>query len=202
MYIPDHYRVNDVDELGSFITANAFGQLVSQVDRRPFSSHLPFILSDDGLSLFAHIARANPQYKTIEGQEVLVSLAGPHDYVSPAWYASKGVPTWNYQAVHIYGRCITFNEPEKLKKLVDQLTHKYEAAYDEPWQPNYAANMLRGIIGLEISINEIQGKYKLSQNRSDEDRERVIQHLDDTGSAGLAAAMRSNLNSGSKTQSG
>ena len=192
MYIPKHFEVDELEVLTSFIEANAFGQLITQVDGRLFSSHLPIMLSDDRKTLFAHIARANSQHKTIEGQEVLLSFSGPHDYISPSWYASSGVPTWNYQAVHVYGECRTFDDPARLKLMVDQLTHKYEVAYENPWQPDYPASMVRGIIGLEISISDIQGQYKLSQNRSEQDRRRVIEQLELNGSRELAKAMRKN----------
>ena len=153
MYIPKHFEINELEVLTSFISANAFGQLITQVEGRLFSTHLPLMLSDDGKTLLAHIARVNPQHKTIEGQEVLVSFSGPHDYISPSWYASPGVPTWNYQAVHVYGQCEIFDDPVRLKQTVDQLTHKYEVAYEKPCRSDYAASMLCGIVVLEIPIS-------------------------------------------------
>ena len=126
MYIPRHFAVSDRDEMFAFIEANAFGQLISSVAGRPFSTHMPFLLSADRTSCIGHLAKQNPQHAEIGGQQVLISLQGPHDYVSPSWYRSPGVPTWNYQAVHIYGRCRVFTDREKLKSLVDALTARYE----------------------------------------------------------------------------
>ena len=192
MYIPQHFEVTDKKEINSFIKANAFGQLISKVDGRLFSTHLPVLLNDDGDQLLGHIARTNPQWKQIDNQEVMVTLQGPHDYISPSWYNSPGVPTWNYQAVHIYGKCLIIEETYRLKQIVETLTAKFEATFDAPWQPDYPASMLRGIVGLEIAIGEIQCKYKLNQNRSDEDQNRVIETLNAHGSHQLAKAMQEN----------
>lgn len=194
MYIPRCFEVTDREEIFGFIEANAFGQLISNVDGRPFSTHLPFLLSEDRTKIFAHLAGQNTQLREIAGQEVLVSFEGPHDYISPAWYAGPGVPTWNYQAAHIYGHCRVFEDSDRLKTLVDALTHQYESGFEQPWQPTYKAAMLGAIVGVEISISEVQCKYKLSQNRPAIDQEQVIRQLNRAGSKRLAAAMA--LNSG------
>jgi transcriptional regulator len=90
MYIPKHFEVTDEGEIFSFIEANAFGQLVSSVARRPFSTHMPFLVSSDKKKMIGHVAKQNPQYSEIDGQEVLITLQGPHDYISPSWYSSPG----------------------------------------------------------------------------------------------------------------
>lgn len=189
MYIPKHFEVTDEEEIFAFIEANAFGQLISNVAGRHFSTHLPFLVSNDRTRIFVHLAKPNPQLTEIEGQEALITFQGAHGYISPSWYIGPGVPTWNYQAVHVYGACRVFNDPEKLKELVDSLTHKYESGLDNPWQPRYEATMLGAIVGVEIHISEVQCKYKLSQNRPTKDQERVIQQLKNTGSKKLAEAM-------------
>ena len=192
MYIPRHFEVTEDDQIFAFIEANGFGQLISSVQGKLFSSHIPFLLSSDRLKLVGHLAKQNPQHTDIDNQEVLVSLQGPHSYISPSWYSSPGVPTWNYQAVHIYGLCQVFDDHEKIKILVDSLTRKYESSFQIPWQPDYKASMLGAIIGIEVTIGEIQGKFKLSQNRPAEDKEQVIEELTNTGSINLARAMRRN----------
>ena len=192
MYIPKHFDIDEEKEIFAFIEANAFGQLISSVGGRLFSTHVPFLLSEDRTKLVAHLAKQNPQILDIEKQEVLVSLQGEHGYVSPSWYIGSGVPTWNYQAVHVYGRCEAFNEPNKLKLAVDLLTNKYESNFSDPWQPEYNSSMLGAIVGIEITINEIQCKYKLSQNRSAQDRENVIEQLSGNGSIELAKAIKNN----------
>lgn len=190
MYIPKHFEVTDDDEIFAFIEANGFGQIISSLQGKLFSTHIPFLLSGDKQKLLGHLAKQNPQHSDMDKQEGLVTLQGPHDYISPSWYKSPGVPTWNYQAVHIYGVCEVFDDCEKIKIIVDSLTRKYESSFQNPWQPDYKVPMLGAIVGIEVTIKEIQCKYKLSQNRPPEDREQVIKQLENKGSGNLAEAMR------------
>ena len=192
MYIPKYSEVIDKNEIFAFVEANAFGQLISSVDDRPFSTHIPFLVSEGRTKLIDHLAKTNPQWNDIHGQQVLVSLQGPHGYVSPAWCNSVSVPTWNYQAVHVYGECQVFEDTEKLKQVVNTLTDKYEAAFDPPWQPEYNKAILGAIIGVEINISELQCKYKLSQNRPEEDRKEIVKRLKLNGSKLLAESMELN----------
>jgi transcriptional regulator len=192
VYIPTHFEVTDKDEIVAFIEANAFGQLVSSLGGRLFSTHMPFLLSADRSRMIGHVARQNPQHSELDGQEVLITLQGPHDYISPSWYASPGVPTWNYQAVHVYGRARIFDEPEALQAVVEALTQKYEAHFEQPWQPDYKASMLGAIVGVEVAITEIQCKYKLGQNRPVRDQLQVIEQLQRQGAMALAEAMARN----------
>lgn len=192
MYIPKHFEVNEKEEIFSFIEANSFGQLISQVNGRPFSTHMPFLLDSNHQILSGHMAKQNPQHLTIVGQEVLVSLQGPHAYISPSWYISPGVPTWNYQSVHIYGICRIIDDRQKIKELVETLAGKHEATFTEPWKTEYRTEMLNAIIGIEIEIKEIQGKFKLSQNRSEEDQRNLFEQLLANGETALAEAMKRN----------
>lgn len=195
MFVPDKFAVTDSDEIFAFVAANAFGQLVSQHEGRPLVSHLPFLVSEDRRTLRCHVARPNPQWRQIENQQVLATFLGPHDYISPSWYRGAGVPTWNYQAVHVYGRCRVFDDAAELAALVEALSGVYEGRFESPWQPRYPDSMLRAIVGIELAIDEIQGKYKLSQNRPAEDHAPVIDRLDELGSDALVAAMRRTLKS-------
>ena len=170
MYIPKHFLVEDEAEKLDFIEANNFGQLITQVNGRLFSTHIPFfffffLLNREKNCLLGHLARQNPQHEEIVGQEVLITFQGAHDYISPSWFTTPGVPTWNYQAVHVYGTCKLVNVDNGIANIVNALTAKHEAQFQTPWQPEYKAAMLKAIIGFEIAITEIQGKYKLSQNR-------------------------------------
>jgi transcriptional regulator len=192
MYIPKHFKITDTDEIFSFIQTNEFGQLVSSLNGRLYATHIPFLLSDDKTKLYGHLARQNPQLESLENQEVMITLLGPHDYISPSWYVDKGVPTWNYQAVHLYGQCTLLNEPEEVKTIVDTLAQKNEKDFPEPWQPSYKAAMLSAIVGVEFSISDIECKYKLSQNRSEPDQTGVIEHLNARGSNALANAILKN----------
>jgi transcriptional regulator len=190
MYLPKAFNIDDPHKVFSFIENNAFGQLISTVDGRLFSTHIPFLIADDRVTISGHVAKKNPQWEHILQQEVLITLQGPHGYISPSAYISPGVPTWDYQTVHIYGTCQVFHEPERLSNLVDNLTEKYERDRDAPWTPNYNESMLKAIVGLEISITDIQCKYKVSQNRSVQEREQVAEQLERSGSLQLAEAVR------------
>jgi transcriptional regulator len=189
MYIPNHFRIDDVAEIRRFIDANSFGQIVSQCEGKLFSTHAPILLSADALSVSVHLARSNPQHLDIAGQEVLITLEGAHGYISPGWYTSPGVPTWNYQAVHIYGVASICEEAEYLAAHVEALAAKYESASEEPWVPSYRREMLSGIIGLEIAVTDIQCKYKLSQNRPVDERPQIVEQLQKSGQDALAIAM-------------
>jgi len=190
MYIPKSFKITE-KEAFTFILSNAFGQLISTHQGRLVSSHLPFLIDQKQNLLSCHLAKANPQWQQLENQEVLVSFQGPHDYISPSWYQSGGVPTWNYQAVHVYGQVKIIHHADRLKKLVNQLTEIYESNFKQPWLPEYNPAMLKAIVGVEISITEIQGKYKLSQNKSQQDQTNVIQQLKSQASE-LAESMELN----------
>lgn len=189
MYIPDHFAVSDKAEIHAFIRAHGFGQLVSVVAGRLFSSHIPVILSDCETKLLCHLAKQNPQARELTEQEVMITLQGPHGYVSPSWYETPGVPTWNYQAVHIYGHCRLLTDADELATLLRKLTMRYESTIEEPWDGHYRAALLEAIVGIEIHISEIQCKYKLSQNRSREDQRRIFNQLTSSGSNALAQQM-------------
>jgi transcriptional regulator len=193
MYIPAAFKVSDRIEIDSFIQENSFGQLISNVEGKFFCSHIPFLINEEKDSIICHLAKSNPQWKDIENQEVLVIFQGPHDYISPSWYRNPGVPTWNYQAVHIYGKCELITENEKLSQIVNQLTEKHESSQTEAWKPEYKESMLNAIIGIEVSINDIQCKYKLSQNRSEKDQKQVVKALEDRGSRLLSKAMKNSF---------
>jgi transcriptional regulator len=189
MYIPKHFEIINEAEISKFIEANSFGQLISLHDSAIISTHMPFLFDAGNRVLIGHLAKANPQWQQIQKQKVLVTLQGDHSYVSPSWYESAGVPTWNYQAVHIEGIAESFTDPGKLKHVVDTLTEQNESGYQNPWKPDYAASMLRGIIGIEITITSIQCKFKLSQNRSAQDQSNVQEQLTHGRHEALADAM-------------
>lgn len=193
MYIPQQFEVTDREKIFAFIQANAFGQLISTVEGKLFSSHIPFLIANDRKSILSHIAKSNPQWDSIKGQEVLATFQGSHDYISPSWYSSPGVPTWNYQSVHVYGNAELITETEELRNIVNQLTAEYESSLEEPWIPKYKDTMLNAIIGIKIKITEVQCKFKLSQNRSKIDQQQVIEQLEKNGSNKLSQAMKNEL---------
>ena len=190
MYIPKHFEITDTTEIDNFIQQNSFGMLMSQCQGETVASHLPFYRSSKK-QLQAHLAKTNPQWEDLDGQRVLVILTGPHDYISPTWYEKPGgVPTWNYQAVHIYGRAQCYTDTERLDDLVKELSNRYESQRPSPWQADFNPKMLNAIVGIDISIEDIQCKYKLSQNRSQSEIENVSAELEVAGNPSLAAAMR------------
>lgn len=178
MYTPAHFRQTDRATIDTFIHDNGFGALISVVDGEVLASHLPFLYDAEQGLLLGHLARVNPQWQTLGGAtDVRVILQGPHAYVSPTWYAKASVPTWNYAAVHIRGRAEVFDEPQRLHALVEALSCKHEAGSEAPWDGAYNRRMLEQIVGVSIRIEDIEATFKLSQNKSRADRERVAREL-------------------------
>ena len=196
MYIPAQFRTEDLPTIHAVMRDARLANLVTAGAGGLVATLLPMLLdADEGEfgTLYAHLARANPQWRTGAGQEALVIFDGPDAYVSPAWYPSKQehgkvVPTWNYIAVHAYGPVEFTEEPEQLLRLVTRLTERHEGARAEPWAvddapPRFVEAQLRGIVGVRIPITRLEGKRKLSQNRSAEDKAGVKAGLLREGSA-------------------
>src|SRR5712691_10234868 len=186
MYIPKAFREDDINTLHKFMQEYSFATLITHHEGVPFATHLPFILDSERCpngTLLAHMARANPQWHDFSGeQEVLVIFQGPHAYVSPSWYEVElSVPTWNYAVVHAYGIPRLIEDGEELYKLLKILIETHEAQFENPWpfqlQEDYLHKMMRGIVGFEIEIARLEGKFKLSQNRTESERENVIAAL-------------------------
>ena len=137
------------------------------------------------------MARANPQWGHFSnGTDVMVLFQGPHAYISPSWYLAPGVPTWNYAVAHVYGSARAIDDPSRIKEIVERLTEKYECNNRPPWVPAYDQGLLQAIVGIEIGIKEVQGKFKLGQNRSAADRAAVVSRLEASGSDSDSALAR------------
>jgi transcriptional regulator len=192
MYIPKHFEPQDARTLWHFIAEHAFGTLLTIVDNAPFVSHVPFLADRDLGMLHCHVARANPQWREIvRSPQVLVIFAGPHGYVSPTWYAEPGgVPTWNYAVVHAHGEATAIDDAERKREHVEALAAEYERGRATPWIPDYDVRRLGGIVGIDIRVSRLEGKFKLSQNRSAGDRSRVVEQLTTSGRADDAALAR------------
>ena len=198
LYIPKHFNVEDRDALVAFIERNAFATLVSSGPSGLHVSHVPLLCDRDGsgkLFLLGHVARNNPHWEALESAtDVLAIFHGPHAYVSPSWYqAQPSVPTWNYAVVHAHGKARLLDEAE-LHDVVIRLSDTFEAGRPKPWRAvelpgDYASNMLKAIVGFEIEVTKIEGKFKLSQNRPVE-VPRVIAALEAEGETGTAELMR------------
>src|SRR5947209_3715721 len=179
MYVPAHFRQDDRAEMHALINASRLATLITVSAGVPLVSHLPMILEASGGengTLLCHLARANPQWRTIgESTEALVIFLGPDAYVSPSWYESKRdhgkvVPTWNYVAVHAYGPVRVIEDPVWLRGLVERLTRKHEGGRSTPWAVGdapapFIETQLRAIGGFEIPIRPPDRKWKLRHNR-------------------------------------
>ena len=192
MYVPHFNAVEDGAEIRAMVAAVGSAQLITVgADGWPSATLLPIVW--EGSKVIAHLARANPHWQEIDaGAPVLLVVAGAQAYVSPTWYATKAehgrvVPTWNYSAVHLTGRVSgVHQDPEWLRSAVDDLVERHEGHREAPWRTadapaKYIDGQLRAIVGLEIDVEKVEAKAKLSQNRSDADRSGVIRGLQHEG---------------------
>jgi len=208
MYIPKHFREDDLVVLLALMRTYSFAILVStQEDGVPVATHLPVSLEAEPApygTLKAHLALGNSQWRTLqEGREVLVIFQGPHSYISPSWYeAELSVPTWNYATVHAYGKPRLITEQAELYEHLSTLVSTYEGQFPKPWQfeklpLDYVEKMMKGVVGLSIELTRLEGKYKMSQNRSIQDQQQVIEQLqaaENMATCEVATIMRARLN--------
>lgn len=191
MYIPQAFGSQDPAALDRLAAYNAFGTLVSQLGGAPFASHLPVLYrrAEARVILTGHWARANPQWREIEGQRVLLILNGPHAYISPRWYLEpeRNVPTWNYAVAHIYGRVRVIHEVGELEQIVTALAAQYEAGAQKPWRLEDTGDAgrarLKAIVGFELSSDVVEVKLKLGQNHAEGNVQGAIGGLRAAGSA-------------------
>ena len=200
MYIPRRYEEKDKDTIHAFIRENSFGILVSVKDGLPVGTHIPLHLEKNGEGqdiLMGHISRGNEQkYTLTDGSRVLVIFPGPHAYISPRWYTQINVPTWNYLSVHVYGT-VKIVEGEVLRAALSRLVDNYEKHMPQPVHieeipEKMLQDEMRGIVGFEIVIDDIQAAAKLSQNRDEKSYHQVIGQLEqgDTGAKAVAEEMK------------
>ncbi len=204
MYIPKHFLVDERAELLRFMRAHPFAIIVSNDGDTPIATHMPVVVArEEPLTLWSHMALANPQWKTFEKErDVLVIFQGPHAYISPAYYNTKqSVPTWNYTAVHAYGTPkILADDQAKLAVLAAtfEVTDPHARQQWDEAPDDYRTRMLGGMIAFEIAVTRLEGKYKLSQNRERDEQVRVAEALSkasDTLVAGIGNMMKRNLES-------
>lgn len=204
MFIPKINAWNDDADIKNFIKENGFGILIlTDTHSVPQATHIPFLLeqNETGISVLrGHVSKANPAAKLIsEVQQALVIFHGAHSYVSSSWYEKENVSTWNYTAVHIYGKIRSLTHEELLDN-VTHLTEKYESAMQQPRQVASMSHEMvhkeiRGIVGFEMSLDDVQAKRKLSQNRNDHDYVNVVYELEQTpdGQSNAVATEMKNL---------
>lgn len=196
MYIPKAFRVEDRATLIAFMRAHNFATVVTTGTAGLAATSVPLTIHDDGatLRLVGHLAKANPQAQDLDGSDGLVLFAGPHAYVSPGWYeAHESVPTWNYMAVHVYGRLRAYrvdDAPAEIERALSGLIAQHEPGYQAHWEAlseRYRDGLRRGIVGFALMAERIEGKFKLSQNRSAADQASVAAALNDSDNADTRA---------------
>jgi len=194
MYLPGHFAETRAEVLHDLMRAHPFATLVTQGGKGLNADHLPLHLAADIApcgALQGHVARANPLWRDAADCEVLVIFQGPQAYVTPSWYATKradgkAVPTWNYVVVHARGRLRAIDDSAWLRAQLETLVAEHEAGFAEPWQigdapPDYIEKMLKAIVGIEIVISELGGKWKTSQNQPEINRAGVVDGLREQG---------------------
>jgi len=208
MYNPRWFKEERLDALQAEIGKIGFGTLVTTGSSGILASHIPMMLdtaNGGNGKLYGHIARGNPQWRdTASGSDGLAIFLGPDAYITPRWYQTKKedgkvVPTWNYIAIHVRGPVTFFDDRERLREVVTKLTTKHESGAKYPWMvtdapPEYIDSELRSIVGFEMPIIRIEGKWKMSQNRPEADRKGAISGLDernDSRDAEVSAEIRS-----------
>jgi transcriptional regulator len=202
MYIPELYKNDNPEEIRDFIKRNGFAVLVNQTDGKLWATHIPLVLDSNSAGkeiLVGHVSKLNPQAESFkDNAEVLVVFSGAHAYISSSWYDHENVPTWNYLAVHVYGKVRLYNSEEailSLKKLVDQYESKSEKPIRIEDLSEKTMREARGIIAFEIEITAIEAMKKLSQNRDDKNYGNIINELhktNDNQAVAVAEAMKKN----------
>jgi transcriptional regulator len=189
MYVPKNFAVDDPAVLQALMEHHGFATMISSTPGGLMATHIPVLFEavpGTPGRLVAHLSGQNPHGASLDGAEVLTIFQGPHGYISPSWYAQHpAVPTWNYAAVHVYGRATIVRDAKRLREIVGRLVDAYEGGRAAPWSmaglpDRYMTSMLNGIVGVEIAIERFEGKHKLSQNRTVEDRRQVIAALGDS----------------------
>jgi transcriptional regulator len=189
MYIPKSNIIADRNEAIDFMKRFSFGTVITSKDNIPTATHLPFLveLKNDKIYLTSHFAKANEQWKHITGSIILVIFSEPHAYVSPSNYEKElNVPTWNYISIHSYGTGKLVTEFEKVMEILEKTIDNYEKSYQEQWKSlpdEYKINMIKGIIAFEIEVVELQGRKKLSQNKSAIEQRNIINTLSKSGNS-------------------
>ena len=186
MYTPPHFELRGEAAAAQLIDAHGFATLFTPDPAAPVATHLPLMrdVQRTDLHLLGHMARANPHWQVFEADvESLAVFHGPHSYVSPAWYAtdSPAVPTWNYAAVHAYGRPVLVEDGARTAEILDLLVEQYESQRPAPWAgqlpDEFRSNLQKGIVAFEMRVTRAEAKAKLSQNRDGADRAGVAQGL-------------------------
>ncbi|MGG0670332.1 FMN-binding negative transcriptional regulator [Lederbergia citrisecunda] len=203
IYIPEYYKEMDLTRLVAFMKEFDFATIISSVDQKPIATHLPFLIEQKGdkVEITSHMARANEQWKSFnETEEVLIIFQGPHSYISPKFYDSnKSVPTWNYASVHVYGTPYIETDDRStfdlLKKTIVNYEPSFERAYNQiPME--HKRKLAKELVGFGIHVTKIEGAFKLNQDKSIQEQERIAKALlrsEDNAISEIGKLMRENL---------
>lgn len=187
MYVPPAFKIDDVPRLHALMREHSFATLVTGANQTLTATHIPILLDETRGThgtLLGHVAKANSHWEALRGEhDALVIFQGPHAYVSPSWYTTPAaVPTWNYIAVHAYGRPKLIEDTQRMREIVVKTVDIYEAGFEKPWKTENAGEfvekLLSQIVAFEIELTRIEGKAKLNQNRSVVDQKNVIAALE------------------------
>jgi transcriptional regulator len=201
MYIPKINLTTDKDEIVLFMRQFSFATIITSKDNLPVATHLPFVVTfqQDNVILTSHFAKANQQWQEIENNKVLVIFSEPHAYISTKNYENEiNVPTWNYISIHAYGQGNIITETEEVFKVLEATINNYDTSFKQQWDKlpeDYKLKMANGIVAFEIHVTELQAKKKLSQNRTDLEKQNIIDTLsksNDTNEQLIAEFMKRN----------
>jgi transcriptional regulator len=201
MYIPSSNLLTDKTEIVEFMKRFSFATIITAKDGLPIATHLPFLVTikDGIIILTSHFAKANGQWKDVESNKILVIFSEPHAYISPKNYDKElNVPTWNYISVHAYGQGTIISETDKVIEILERTINNYEVSYKQQWDNlpgDYKTGLIKGIVAFDIIVTDLQAKKKLSQNKTENEQQKIINALsksDDTNEKLIADYMKTN----------
>ena len=201
MYLPPHFREDRPEVLRQLMAEFPLAALVTLGSGGLAANHIPLLYDPERGTLSGHLSRANSQWQDYrDDTEALAIFQGPQAYISPNWYPTKAehgraVPTWNYAVVHAYGRLTVYSEPERLREFLDRLTARHESTQTRPWAPadappEYIGGLLKAIVGIEIEVTRLEGKWKVSQNQPAQNRVGAADALAAAGENAMAERIR------------
>lgn len=203
IYIPQYYKEMDLDKLVAFMKKYDFATIISSDDQKPIATHLPFLIEQNGdtIKIKSHMAKANVQWRSFnKAKEVLVIFQGPHSYISPKFYDSAlSVPTWNYASIHVYGTPYLEEDNSSTLDLLRETIVNYESSFEDAYNKiplEYKNKLVKELVGFSIHVTKVEGAFKLSQDKSTEEQERIANSLlssEDTVISDIGKLMKGNL---------
>jgi transcriptional regulator len=199
MYIPSYYKITDKEWIDKHLSQNPFGIITSVNKGKVEATHLPFLFKQNGerLKLISHMSRANDQWKHFQNNETLTIFQGPDTYISPTNYEKReNVPTWNYTAVHVRGEARLLEEDQVSMELIEETIDRFEPQYKAQWSElssQYISGMMKGLVFFEVIATSIEAKFKLSQNKTNIEKNNIIESLgrsDERRAQGVSEVMK------------